>query len=60
MEPDKRIDRAIFVFCNWLAFGLIGLGFTLEGGARADFLVGLIGIAGVVAGFVGHMVINQA
>lgn len=59
MEPDKIIDRAIFVFCNWLVFGLIGLGFTLEGGARADFLVGLIGIAGVVAGFAGHMVINQ-
>jgi hypothetical protein len=59
LEPDKIIDRAIFVFCNWLVFGLIGLGFTLEGGARADFLVGLIGIAGVVAGFAGHMVINQ-
>jgi len=60
LEPDKRLDRAVFVFCNWLVFGLIGLGFTLEGSTRGDLIIGLIGIAGVVAGFVGHMVINQA
>jgi len=59
LEPDKKTDRAVFVFCNWLVFGLIGLGFTLEGGTRGDFIIGLIGIAGVIAGFVGHMVINH-
>ena len=59
MERDKNIERSIFVFCNWLVFGLIGIGFMLEGGVRGDFLIGLIGVAGVAGGFVGHMIINK-
>lgn len=60
MERNNIIERGIFVFCNWLVFGLICIGFTLEGGARGDFLVGLIGIAGIVGGFVCHVIINKA
>lgn len=59
MERNNIIERGIFVFCNWLTFGLIGIGFTLEGGARGEFLVGLIGIMGFLGGFVCHVIINK-
>lgn len=59
MERSNIIERGIFVFCNWLTFGLIGIGFTLEGGARDEFFVGLIGIIGFLGGFVCHVIINK-
>ena len=59
MEADKTNERAVLVFCNWLVFGLIGLGFLLEGGARENVLIGMIGIIGIIAGFVVHIIINH-
>ena len=49
----------MLVFCNCLVFGLIGLGFLLEGGSRENFLIGVIGIVGIIAGFVVHIIINH-
>lgn len=59
MDRNNTIERGIFVFCNWLVFGLIGIGFTLEGGAREDFLISLIGIVGIAGGFISHLIINK-
>ena len=59
METEKKNERAVLVFCNWLVFGLIGLGFLLEGGSRENFLIGVIGIVGIIAGFVVHIIINH-
>jgi len=56
---DTRTERSVVVFSNWAVFGLIGLGFITEGFARDDFLVGLVGIASIVLGFVGHIVVNR-
>ncbi len=44
--------------CNWAVFGLVGLGFLLEGDAQENYLIGLIGVFSIVSGFVGHIVIN--
>ena len=59
LETEKKNERAVLVFCNWLVFGLIGLGFLLEGGSRENFLIGVIGIVGIIAGFVVHIIINH-
>ncbi len=56
---EQKVERGIVVFCNWAVFGFIGLGFLLEGGARDSFPVGLIGVAGIAAGFGGHVIINS-
>jgi len=58
LDTEQKVERGIVVFCSWAVFGFIGLGFLLEGGARDSLLTGLVGVAGLVAGFVAHMIIN--
>ncbi len=55
---ERKLERGIIVFCNWAVFGIIGLTFLLEGVATDAYLTALAGIIGIVAGFIGHMVIN--
>lgn len=55
---ETRTERSVVVFANWAVFGFVGLGFITEGFARDNYLIGLIGIAGIVLGLVGHVVLN--
>jgi hypothetical protein len=59
LSNDRKLERTIIVFCNWAVFGFIGLGLLLDGLARDNYLFGFAGVVGIVAGFVGHMVINR-
>jgi len=59
LGTEQKVERGIVVFCDWAVFGFIGLGFLLEGGARDSFPIGLIGVAGIAAGFAGHIIINS-
>ena len=59
MEQHSRAERGALVFCNWLVFGLVGIGFLFEGGARDHFTLGAIGVAAIMVGFVGHIIINH-
>lgn len=58
MSNEQKLERDLIVMCNWAAFGVIGLGLLLDGIARSAYLVGLAGVFGIVAGFVGHIIIN--
>ena len=59
LSREKKVERGIIVFCNWAVFGLVGLGFLLEGGVKDTYIIGLIGILAIVLGFVGHIIINS-
>lgn len=58
MSGNNILERRLAVFCNWAVFGFIGIGFLLESLALDDYLISLIGIFGIIGGFVGNMVIN--
>lgn len=58
MSLNAKIEREVIVHCNWLLFGLVGLSFMLEGGRQESFLIGLIGVASIVFGFIGHFIAN--
>lgn len=58
MDADRVIERGIAVFSNWGVFGAVGVGFLMEGVARETYVLSLVGIAAVVAGFVGHLLVN--
>ena len=58
MSATDKIERGIFVISNWTICGLLGLGLLLEGGARANILVGLVGVVVIVAGFIAHLIAN--
>jgi hypothetical protein len=56
---EAGIERGIAVFSNWAVSGFACLGFVMEGLHRDSYLIALIGIGAVVAGFVGHLIINH-
>ena len=58
--PDRAVtrDRGILVFSIWLSAGVLGLSVVLEGFARDDWAVSLLGVGTIVASFVAHMVVN--
>ncbi|WP_114011573.1 hypothetical protein [Cohaesibacter intestini] len=51
-------ERDLLVHANWAVLGLCGTAFLLEGFATDSFLLSLVGICVIVAGFIAHMVIN--
>tara|TARA_R110002126_G_scaffold48195_3_gene134436 strand:+ start:4761 stop:5186 length:426 start_codon:yes stop_codon:yes gene_type:complete len=59
LSPTAKIEREVVVFSNWTIFGLVGLGFLLEGSTSDSFLVGTIGILAIIAGFSGHLIANH-
>ncbi len=58
METQSQTERQLLVFATWCVCGFAGFAFLLEGFSRDAYLISLIGIAFVVAGFVAHIVIN--
>lgn len=53
-----NIDRGILVFSIWMSLGALGLAVVLEGFARDDWTVSLLGVGTVAAAFVAHIVVN--
>ena len=58
METDQFVERGIAVFSNWGMFGSVAVGFVMEGIQREVYELSLIGVAAIVIGFLGHLVIN--
>ena len=58
MRQNTKIDREILVHCNWIVSGTTGLGFMLEGSVRSNYFIGLMGCIIIIAGFVGHLIVN--
>ncbi|MEP3231988.1 MAG: hypothetical protein ABJO30_04100 [Hyphomicrobiales bacterium] len=58
MSLTTKIEREVAVMSCWTVFGILGLGFLLEGGVRDNFLVGVFGIGAFVVGFLCHLVAN--
>jgi len=56
---DRQIERGIAVFSNWAVFGAAGLGFIMDGIQQRMVALSLVGIAAVIVGFVGHLIVNS-
>jgi hypothetical protein len=55
---DRYVEHGIAVFSNWGVFGAVAVGFLLEGIAREAYPLSLIGVAAVIGGFIGHLLVN--
>jgi TM2 domain-containing membrane protein YozV len=58
VDADRIVERGIAVFANWGVFGAIAVGFLMEGVTREAYALSLIGVAAVIVGFVGHLIVN--
>lgn len=52
------VERNLLVYANWAVFGFGGLCFVMEGFSRDVYLVSLVGVVAIIAGLVGHLIIN--
>lgn len=52
------VERTLLVYANWAVFGLGGLCFLMEGFARDSYFVALAGTVMILAGVIGHLIIN--
>lgn len=59
LHQNTKIDHEILIHCNWIVLGTIGLGFILEGSVRSNYFIGLLGGIIIIAGFVGHLILNH-
>ena len=46
------------MFSSWGVFGVIAVGFLMEGIARETYWLSLVGVAAAIAGLVGHLIVN--
>jgi len=46
------------VFSSWGVFGVIAVGFLMEGIARETYWLSLVGVAAAIAGLVGHLIVK--
>jgi hypothetical protein len=58
MSSYPNVERGILVFSIWGVFGVLGLGFLLEGFTRSAYFIALLGIGLIVVGFVAHIIVN--
>lgn len=56
--PPSATERSVLVFSIWASLGFLGVAGMIEGFARDDLAVALLGLAGVVAAFFAHIVVN--
>lgn len=60
-EPIMKsaaIERNLLVFSLWAVFGFAGLAFILEGFKLDSYVISLVGVGSIAAGFIGHLVVN--
>ena len=60
-EPDavRSIEKRLAVVTNWGFFASFGMCSLLSGFSGAQWWLGLLGYAALVAGFIGHLIINR-
>lgn len=52
------VERRLAVMTHWSLFGTFGMGFLLSGFSASHWGFGLLGYGLIIAGFVGHVIIN--
>ena len=56
--PPSATERSVLVFAIWASLGFLGVAGMIEGFSRDDLAVALLGLAGIVAAFLAHIVVN--
>ena len=59
LDAIQTVEKRLAVVGNWSVFASFGMGFVLSGFSGALWWAGLLGYALLVAGFVGHVIINR-
>lgn len=59
IDAIQPLEKRLAVVTNWGFFAPFGMGFVLSGFSDAQWLTGLLGYALLVAGFIGHLIINR-
>jgi hypothetical protein len=57
--PVATVEKRLAVVTNWSLFASFGMCFVLSGFSAANWGLGLLGYGLLVAGFVGHLVVNH-
>lgn len=60
VTTTKQLERRLAVMTNWVLFGAFGLGLIQSGLANERILVGLLGFALLIVGFIAQIIINAA
>lgn len=58
MSTRASAERTVLVFCIWAGPGFLGAGGLVEGFVRDSLPIALLGIVGICAAFVAHIVVN--
>ena len=59
MLTIRQLERRLAVVANWALFGSFGLGLIQSGGADGRSVLGLIGFALIIVGFIAQVIINR-
>jgi hypothetical protein len=59
VDAIRPLEKRLAVVTSWGFFGSFGMGFVLSGFSGAQWWMGLLGYALLVAGFIAHVVINR-
>ena len=59
MLTIRQTERRLAVVANWALFGAFGLGLIQTGTSGGRIVLGLIGFALIVAGFVSQVIVNR-
>lgn len=58
MSTRPSAERTVLVFCIWASLGFLGAAGLVEGFARDSVAVSLLGLVGLCAAFIAHIVTN--
>lgn len=59
IDATQRLEKRLAVVTSWGLFASFGMSFLLTGFSTAQWWAGLLGYALLVAGFIGHLIINR-
>lgn len=59
MTDEKATEHLLAVVTLWGGFGAFSFALVLSGFHDSDVVMGLLGFAAVIAGFVGHVIVNS-
>ena len=59
LSREQQVERHALVLSFWLALGFAGLILVQLGFRRSDAVITLAGFAVLIAGFIGHIIINK-
>jgi hypothetical protein len=58
MSTATSAERTVLVFCIWASLGFLGAAGLLEGFSRDSLPIALVGLFGICAAFIAHIVVN--